>query len=260
MAIKGILDISRWQTVDYLNRPIPIDWGKLRTTTFDFKGNPVQIVGVIIKCTEGEYGWKHDKYLDTIKAADSFGFWTGSYHWFWAQYNWKRQADFFKANVWQNPNPKKIILEDGSELPHNWLDVEEVADLKVILPGRRAKIVDDANLWCAQVGDCGQYTGDWYWRNLEKAGGKYPLWVADYTNSPAPALPAGWSKWAIWQFYSQWETDALQVEGIKIHIDVNVINAKDDVVVPPPPLGLSLQEQINILGERLKIVEDKLNL
>lgn len=264
MTINGILDISRWQTVDWQNKPIPLDWGKIAAATFPFQGQTVKVVGVIIKCTEGEYGWKHDRYLECIKAADAAGLWTGSYHWLWATYNWARQADFYNANVWKNPNPKEIILEDGTKLPHNWVDVEETEDLKTYPPGSRYKIADAAYGWCSRVPDSGLYSGDWYWRALEHPGGGVPLWVADYTNPPKPALPYGWDKYALWQFGSRGQIDGIEINGTHINTDLNICNVKDTTPEPPPFVSLEdqvaeLYLEVDAIKARLTALENRAN-
>ena len=46
--------------------------------------------------------------------------------------------------------------------------------------------------------------------------GNLPLWLAQYRNVLSPALPQGWSKYAIWQF-----SDQGKVNGVSGDCDVN---------------------------------------
>ncbi|HLI49848.1 MAG TPA: GH25 family lysozyme [Chthonomonas sp.] len=38
------------------------------------------------------------------------------------------------------------------------------------------------------------------WMDGTDAYGGHPLWVAHYTEQPAPRLPKGWQKWTFWQY------------------------------------------------------------
>ena len=50
------------------------------------------------------------------------------------------------------------------------------------------------------------YTGYYFWRDSVGGPtdfGRYPLWVASWTNAAAPALiPSSWSTWTFWQWTS----------------------------------------------------------
>ncbi len=50
--------------------------------------------------------------------------------------------------------------------------------------------------------------------------GKYPLWIAEYNNLPAPNLPKGWSNFTVWQY-----SEAGQVEGMLDNVDMNKATA-----------------------------------
>jgi lysozyme len=46
--------------------------------------------------------------------------------------------------------------------------------------------------------------------------GKYPLWVAHYTNAVQPLVPYPWTAWTFWQ-----HSDAGVVDGITGHVDLD---------------------------------------
>ena len=71
-----------------------------------------------------------------------------------------------------------------------WLDIE---DETVVLP--TANEIDNAlSVAFGLVSNVGIYTGAWYWQLLGNPdfGGKCPLWLANYTNTP-PIEPDGFN-------------------------------------------------------------------
>ena len=107
-------------------------------------------------------------------------------------------------------------MQGGLDLPPV-LDFEETGGLA---PG---SVAQWARTWLQEVERLtGRtpmiYTGYYFWRDSVGGPtdfGRYPLWVASWTNAPAPALiPSGWSTWTFWQYTSTgssagipWTTD-----------------------------------------------------
>ncbi|HYP00881.1 MAG TPA: GH25 family lysozyme [Pyrinomonadaceae bacterium] len=65
------------------------------------------------------------------------------------------------------------------------------------------------------------YTAAYFWNEYMNDGfGKFPLWLAHYTNAPTPQpLPHGWTTWTFWQ-YSQ----SLPIPGVNGNADHNRFN------------------------------------
>jgi lysozyme len=73
------------------------------------------------------------------------------------------------------------------------------------------------------------YTGKWWWDQTQEEQLRWtwhsfgcPLWLAAYVTDPAPYIPRGWRRPAIWQF-----TDKARVDGIDQPCDRNVFTGGD---------------------------------
>jgi len=67
------------------------------------------------------------------------------------------------------------------------------------------------------------YTNAAFWEGpmggTDAFAGRYPLWIAQYNDDPAPALPAGWKAWKLWQYSSSGS-----VPGITGDVDLDRSN------------------------------------
>jgi hypothetical protein len=73
------------------------------------------------------------------------------------------------------------------------------------------------------------YTGKWWWEQTQEDRLRWtwhdwqcPLWLAAYVSDPAPYLPRGWQRAAMWQY-----TDRARVDGISQPCDRNVYLGAD---------------------------------
>jgi GH25 family lysozyme M1 (1,4-beta-N-acetylmuramidase) len=99
------------------------------------------------------------------------------------------------------------------------------------------------------------YTAKKWWADCTGSStglGHLPLWVPDYSTSGSPALPAGWSTWASWQ-YSSTGT----VPGISAQVDLDQANPAVLALLDPgnkkqttgDPVGLQMQQAIPAPGQ-----------
>lgn len=75
-------------------------------------------------------------------------------------------------------------------------------------------------------------TQDW-WQTCTGGSttlGQYPLWVANYTTAPSPALPAGWSTWNLWQYTSTGTVSGIATTG---HTDLDQLNPAAVTILSP---------------------------
>lgn len=214
-----ILDISSYQT--YIAMP---DFEKIVRSRILFQNRLLPIVGVIVKATEGDYGYYDPKYPTVLDLADQVRLFTGSYHFSHAQYPAWSQANFFTSKY-----------QTRSRNLGAWNDVEEPGDLKYFPAGKRYKIISHCYDFCFRVasttkGRCGVYTGSWYWDQCEPQLERpfYQMgiegWNAYYNEwgeGQPRFLPIGWKTYDIHQFSS-----SAQIPGIIGRVDVNVFRGK----------------------------------
>jgi lysozyme len=162
------IDVSHWQGL--------IDWAKVRQEA-DF---------AIMKCSQG-VTILDGMYQANKAGAVKYAIPHGAYHYFLADTDGVKQADWFV----------KCAADTSMEV---WvIDVENpgvglVYNLKYMID----RMI--SNTGCTPV----IYTSPGFWNyNVKQAydwANQCPLWVAHYTTNPAPTLPIGWKKWAIWQY------------------------------------------------------------
>jgi GH25 family lysozyme M1 (1,4-beta-N-acetylmuramidase) len=75
-------------------------------------------------------------------------------------------------------------------------------------------------------------TQDW-WQTCtggSTALSQFPLWAADYTTAPGPALPTGWSTWNLWQYTSTGTVSGIATIG---HTDLDQLNPAAVTILSP---------------------------
>jgi GH25 family lysozyme M1 (1,4-beta-N-acetylmuramidase) len=186
----------------------PIDWPAVAAWGVDF---------AYIKATEGPVNGGNT-YVNPYFAADwrgagAAGILRGAYH-------YARPRLPVSTAV---HDAQKFLLTTGpfggpADLPPV-LDLEETGGL------RGADLVAWADAW---MGEITRQTGRWPmlysapWYLDGSVGGAaaladHPMWIADYSGSSYPRrLPAGWSRWTIWQF-----TPSARIPGIPAPVDLN---------------------------------------
>lgn len=203
MATVPGIDVSYWNA--------GIDWPKVRAAGQRY---------VFIKASEGDY-YRDTTFDDNWIGAKKAGLLRGAYHFFRANKDAKKQADYYIDYV--------RSLKDDGELP-------PVLDLETHDNQRKEKIIDGAKIWLDRVEAAfGKrpiiYSGQYFLQDyFSEAGGgppawtrEYPLWLAQYPNNynegSQPFLPRGWFKWTFWQY-----SETGRVNGINAKVDLNVFN------------------------------------
>jgi GH25 family lysozyme M1 (1,4-beta-N-acetylmuramidase) len=182
---------------------LPIDWNQVAAWGMDF---------AYIKATEGDT-YVNPYFGEDWKAAGAAGLLRGAYH--YARPRLPLWTATYDAQVFLlNTGPFTGV----NDLPPV-LDLEETGGLS------GEDLVAWADAWMTEVS---RQTGRWpmvysaSWFLDGTVGGAatladHPMWVADYNELGYPQrLPAGWSRWTIWQF-----TASAQIPGISTPVDLN---------------------------------------
>ncbi|PZR99852.1 MAG: hypothetical protein DLM67_02865 [Candidatus Nephthysia bennettiae] len=178
-----------------------------------------------IKATEGNY-YVNPYFAGDYSTAKSSNLYPAGYHFaIPSASDGTRQADFFldiaSDSGARGTLPPVVDLEwnpyDSSQPCYGLSSdsmVRWVADFKAEVQRRihrRPAIYTSASWWNQCAGGDGSFAGD-------------PLWVAAYDVSE-PALPAGWSTWALWQY-----TSTGSIPGIEGEVDVsNFLGSQNDL-------------------------------
>lgn len=182
----NIIDISYWQD------PALIDYDLLAS----------RIDGAILRIA-------YSAYIDTRFAAHyknlrDRGVPLGAYHYVVGNVKYSNQV---KA-------VKDILADYPLQLDH-YADIEDTragTALTKAVVNNYLTYADDA------FGVLnGIYTSMYAWRQImqdDKNHGHRKLWVAHYTTAASPLMPAGWSKWYLWQFTDRARFDAYKQGGL----------------------------------------------
>jgi lysozyme len=168
------------------------------------------VVFAYVKATEGRMT-KDPLYATNYAGLSQNQILRGAYHFFYPQLDPAAQAANFLSVVAQlNPGdlPPVLDVEISGEQNYGaivaamqqWLDTVEQA------LGRTPAIYTAPGFWNTVLNGTAAFSG-------------YPLWVAEYTTSPAPQIPNGFSSYVFWQ-YSQ----SGSVPGIIGSVDMDWFN------------------------------------
>jgi lysozyme len=197
------IDVSHYQGV--------IDWAKVAESGIKF---------AFIKATDGTA--TDPRVKANTEGARAAGVPLGLYHFWRPDKDWKEQADTFTSlcewpeNVDMLPPVLDIetgaLTEDNQQDALNWL-----ARLREMRSPELTPIV---------------YVSPSYanFNLTDPAWEGYPLWVAQYTDNPAPRT-SNWKDWLFWQ----WRCNAV-VPGVTTKVDLDWFNGTDLSVLRPPSL------------------------
>jgi lysozyme len=153
------------------------------------------------------------RYHDGAKASEiPFG----AYHFYHFGHDPLAQAEHFLKTIdgYGGHLLPMVDVEDGS-LCHGFTQVQGIKDLGVFAAHIKGVVGKNPVL----------YTGWSFWQDHMKGStalGHCPLWVAEYNSLATPALPAGFSSWALWQYSSEG-----RIPGINGDVDCDQLNGTD---------------------------------
>ena len=196
--------------IDVSNHQARVDWGRVKADGISF---------AYIKATEGT-GFVDPRFGAYWAGAKAAGLPRGAYH-------------FARPDTNSGGTPATVAKDARAEadafltvaFPRAG-DLLPVLDLETDgLPP--ALMVQWTAAWLTRVqSQTGVkpvlYTYPAFWSRLgnTKQFGSYPLWIASY-GVASPHLPAGWSKYTIWQYSSSGS-----VPGIPGNVDLNQLGAR----------------------------------
>jgi len=207
------------------------------------------------------------------KNAKAAGLPRGGYHFLRWDISGLYQARVFCALLKDDPGELPPVadfeapIKDG-KYPSNallWQFLEEVENLL----GRKPMIYTSPGYWSSygKIKDTSRFDAKW---------GYFPLWIAHYTKADKPTVPPPWTAWAFWQYTST--GDGLRYGAESKGLDLNWFNGDQaefnallaqyapgsEIIEPqpepgtdptPPPASDYIQAEINLLGARVRQIE-----
>lgn len=166
------------------------------------------------KATEG-LNTQDAQFQPNFAGMKQHGILRGAYHFFHPDLDTRGQAANFLARVkalapGDLPPVLDVEIDGGRNAADICAGIQAWLDQVEQTLGRTPMLYTTASFWNASVG-------------ASKAFGKYPLWVAHYTSKPAPALPAAWNNYAIWQY-----DESGSIAGISGPVDRDRFNGTAD--------------------------------
>jgi peptidoglycan hydrolase-like protein with peptidoglycan-binding domain len=160
----------------------------------------------IIRCTMG--ATEDETYERNRKGAKRNGLVVAAYAFGVIERGGKEQAD---AALEVAGNNVGIFLDI-----EDWTDNDGVHHKKITVPQAEdfARRVDTRGRYLGtytSIGEFGSAKSDFL--------GKFPLWVAHYTDAPKPKIPANWNRWAIWQHTSSGPAKKLGAKSKGLDLD-----------------------------------------
>jgi lysozyme len=196
LAMVRGLDVSSFQS--------KVDWAALKNAG---------IVFAFVKATEG-VTIKDGNFVANMEGARSAGILVGPYHFFHPLDNVDEQVEFFLSTVGNIPSgdlPPALDIE----APEEWMKFsigQRVSFVQMWLQSVQAKTGLNPIVYLSS-----SFPGD-ILGNPEFLK-DYPLWVADYTSSSSPELPAVFPRWSFWQY-----SKTGRIDGISNDVDLDVFN------------------------------------
>jgi len=179
----------------------PVNFTQLAAAGFAF---------AYLKASEGRFT-KDPLYLENYAGLQQNQIPRGAYHFFYPQLDTQAQASNFLSVVTQvsaGDLPPVLDVEvSGEQSPRDIADaIQQWLDAVQQELGRTPMIYTAAGFWNTALGGTTAFAS-------------YPLWIAEYTNSPSPRLPTGFNNYVFWQ-YSQ----SGSVAGIVGNVDMDQFN------------------------------------
>jgi lysozyme len=192
-ALLPGIDISRYQQ--------KIDWGTLAASDIRF---------CFIKASEGARD-VDVAFARHWEAAGTAGLVRGAYHFFRPQIPVSTQADLFARTVGQL-QPRDLPPALDLEGTAGWVNIPAAARAPLAL--KMLTALEDRLHTTPIV-----YMSPWFATAMlasTPALGRFPIWIAQYTEASAPIVPKPWSAWTFWQ-----HSQGGKVPGVSGFVDLN---------------------------------------
>ncbi len=230
-------NVSTLFGIDVSHHQGTIDWKKVKAAGVQF---------VFLKATEGET-YVDNLYASNRAGAKAVGIPCGAYHFFRPKASLTAQIDNFVKTVGK--------LQPGDLPPV--LDIEVPADWKDIAIKVRVQMILD---WLSAVEKKLGVKPLIYINNpmardeLASAAalGNYKLWLAHYTDRPAPRVPAPWAGWTFWQYSELGVVDGVPSQSCDMNRFAGT-NADLQRLLVPAKGGRIRRKFISVLSRILRV-------
>jgi lysozyme len=103
-------------------------------------------------------------------------------------------------------------------------DLPPVIDIETLTDGGSAHLTQDLDTFLKLLTQKYKsppilYSGEYFASEHLSSFGKYPLWIAEYSDVSSPKLPSGWTTWTFWQ-----HTQSGSVKGVEGRVDLDRFN------------------------------------
>jgi GH25 family lysozyme M1 (1,4-beta-N-acetylmuramidase) len=225
------LDVSAFQGT--------IDWAAVATSGVRF---------AYIRASE-QAGIADAMFAANYAGAKNNGLYAGAYHRARPDVSGgKAQADYFADHAQYADDGRTLPLMLDIEWPRStWTGLNACYNMT---PAQLVTWIRDfVNEIAVRTGRLAMiYTNTNWWNPCTASNtgfGVYPLFIANYSATSSPPLPAGWSKWTLWQY-----TSTGSLPGISGNVDRDVFNGDLAALTrlaggtPSPPV-ISMLARVN---------------
>lgn len=223
------IDVSHHQGI--------IDWKKVKAAGVQF---------VFLKATEGET-FVDKRYASNRAGAKAVGIPCGAYHFFRPKASTTAQINNFVKTVGKlQPGDLPPVLD--IEVPEDWKDIAVKARVQMILDWLNAV---EKKLGVKPL----VYINNPMARDeLASAAelGNYKLWLAHYTDRPAPRVPAPWAGWTFWQYSENGVVDGVSSQACDMNRFAGTSADLQRLLVPASS-GRIRRKIISVLSRILRV-------
>lgn len=241
MAILGI-DISKWNG----------NWNAE-------KAKQAGAAFVFIKASQATF--TDARFQENWRKAKEAGLLRGAYHYLDYSKPGEEQATYFANLLQDDPGelPPVVDYEEKRSDNNPAIALQFLKAFLNTLKGR-TEIFQDARYNAPMI-----YTSPAFWslygdQTDREYWWQFPLWLAHWTTSSTPQVPAPWPMWTFWQFTSKGPGDVFGVESLAI--DLNRFNGTLKELLEfagwREPTG-SLVELCQELQQRVSEIEQRTN-
>lgn len=198
----ALANISTLFGIDVSHLQGNVDWARVKAAGVQF---------VFLKATEGGT-YVDPSYQGNRAGLKAVGLPCGAYHFFRPKGPVQKQIDNFCNTVGKlQPGDLPPVLD--IEAPEDWVGIAIPDRVKMILQWLNAV---EKRLGVQPI----VYINNPMARDelaSDPALAKYLLWLAHYTNRPAPTVPKPWTAWTIWQYSEHGTVDGINDKEVDLN-------------------------------------------